>query len=355
MALVRIIMLTAVTVVLIVSTTTSALALLPKGQLAPDFQLKDLSGNSHKLSDYRGKVVVIDFFGAYCGYCQDDAKHNLVPLYNVDYKNDANVQFLSVEVTDASAATIKSTYLAATGPIPWPVLTGGSSLVSKYDFQGVPILYLIDPAGKVALTEQYPTDVQTLKSTINALETRSASVLPAPAVCARGATSLDLFTKGADSALWWSHWDGTAWSASRSLGGYLTSSPAATSSDPAAIAVFVRGGNGALYERTTADGGKTWSAWASLGGQLATGTGPAACSWGSGRLDVFVTGTDGALYHRGGTTSWVGWQNLGGSLTSSPAAAAATGSSRIDVFVRGGDSGLWQRTYDKGWLPWAPI
>jgi hypothetical protein len=54
---------------------------------------------------------------------------------------------------------------------------------------------------------------------------------------------------------------------------------------------------------------------------------------------------NGALYHKSYTGStWSGWENLGGKLTSSPAAATAPGSSRIDVFVRGGDNGLWQNT-----------
>ena len=291
---------------------------------------------------------------------------------------------------------------------------------------------------------QYPTNVQTLKSTIDALEGR------APAASAQNANSLDLFAKGTDGALWWKHWTGTTWTASTSLGGVLTSPPAATSPSTGVIDVFARGSDGALYEKTTTNGGPSWSNWyrisgqllagtgpaaynwgsartgwfvtgtdnklyhmwvvngkqsswqrlggvltsspaatspgtgqvnvfargsdgavyqrywpnagnwsnwIGLGGQIPAGTGPTACSWGAGRLDVFVQGTDGALYHKWGTaTSWSSWQNLGGSLTSSPAAATASGSSRIDVFVRGSDNGIWQRTYNNGgWGTWKSI
>ncbi len=349
----RMVLLIAIIVVLIASTTLPALALLPKGQLAPDFQLKDLSGNSHKLSDYRGKVVVIDFFGWACGACQSDAKNNLVPLYNTYYKNDAKVQFLSVEVNGGSAAQIQQ-YLQATG-VPWLVLAGGSSLVSTYDFNSVPTLYLVDPAGKVALTSEYPTDAQTLKSTINALE-GGAPAVPAPAACARGTNSLDLFAKGTDGSLWWKHWDGTKWSTSTSLGGVLTSGPAATSSGTGTIDVFVRGTNGALYEKTTTNGGTSWSNWISLGGQIPAGTGPAACSWGAGRLDLFVQGTNGALYHRWDTGSWSGWENLGGKLSSSPAATSPT-SGVIDVFVRGTNGAVYQRYWPNAgsWSNWISL
>ena len=49
----RIMLMIAVAVLLIASITVPALALLPNGRQAPNFQLNDLSGNSHKLSDYR--------------------------------------------------------------------------------------------------------------------------------------------------------------------------------------------------------------------------------------------------------------------------------------------------------------
>ena len=353
MAAKRTMLLIAIIVLLIASTTVPALALLQNGNPAPNFQLTDLSGNIHKLSDYRGKVVVIDFFGYACGYCISDAKTSLVPMYNSYYKNDAKVQFLGVEVSGVSNAFIQQ-FVQETG-VPWPVGSGGSSVGPAYKVTETPTLYVIDPAGNVALTMLYPTNVQTLKSTIDALEGSSAPVVPAPAVYARGSNSLDLFAQGTNGALWWKHWNGTKWSTSTSLGGVLTSSPAATSSGNGVIDVFVRGTNGALYEKTTTNGGTSWANWISLGGQIHAGTGPAACSWGAGRLDVFVQGTNGALYHKGGTGTWSGWENLGGSLTSSPAAATAPGSSRIDVVVRGGDNGLWQKTYHSGWSGWASI
>ena len=347
----RIIVVTAVTLLLMGLVVVPTLA-LQIGQQAPDFQLNDLSGNVHKLSDYHGKVVVIDFFGDSCGACQQDAKNSLVPLFNSYYKNNANVQFLSVEVYDSSAAEIQATYLKATGEIPWPILTSGKSVSTSYDVGGVPTLYVIDPAGKVAAVMQYPTNVQTLKSTIDA---SLPGVASAPAVCAQNVNSLDLFAKGTDQALWWKHYQSGSWGTWESLGGILTADPAATSSAAGHLDVFVRGTDGSLWSKYTTDGGATWSNWISLGGRLAAGTGPAACSWGSGRLDVFVQGTDGALWHKGGTDTWSDWQSLGGRLTSSPA-AASSGSSMIDVFVRGTDGALWQREYGNGaWGSWSSL
>ena len=108
-------------------------------------------------------------------------------------------------------------------------------------------------------------------------------VVGAPAVSAQNANGLDLFVRGADAAIYWKHSpDGTTWPlASVDLGGYATADPAATSPAPGVIDVFIRGGGGALWEKTTTNGGANWSAWTSLGGTLASGTGPAACSSGS--------------------------------------------------------------------------
>jgi hypothetical protein len=117
----------------------------------------------------------------------------------------------------------------------------------------------------------------------------------------------------------------------------------------------VRGSNGALYQKTTTNGGSSWSNWSSLGGQLASGTGPAADARGPNSLDVFVQGTDNALWytHWNGAT-WSAWKSLGGTLTSSPA-ATSPGNGTIDVFVRGTDNGLWEKTYNGVWFGWTSI
>jgi thiol-disulfide isomerase/thioredoxin len=171
----RIIPVTVVTLLIVALALAPVLALLPVGQQAPDFQLNDLYNNPHMLSDYRGKVVVIDFFTAYCGACAEDARANLVPLFKSYYANDPNVQFLSVEASSASISEIRLTYLAATGEIPWPILINGQNLQTVYSIASVPTLYVVDSTGKVAATMQYPTDTQVLKSTIDQCEGKAAT------------------------------------------------------------------------------------------------------------------------------------------------------------------------------------
>jgi thiol-disulfide isomerase/thioredoxin len=144
------------------------------GQNAPDFQLTDLSNNQHSLSEYQGSIVVLDFFSVNCSECQVSAKNVLVPLYDNISSGDAKVQFLSVETTGATADAINSTYVNSTG-ITWPILTGGGSLKNSYSANGIPTVYVIDPAGKIVVSIAHPLNIETLKAAIDNLLEASAN------------------------------------------------------------------------------------------------------------------------------------------------------------------------------------
>jgi C1A family cysteine protease len=84
-----------------------------------------------------------------------------------------------------------------------------------------------------------------------------------------------------------------------------------------------------------------WHGWESLGGQLSSA--PAAVSWGANRIDVFGRGTDNALWHKWWDgRAWSGWESLGGGLSSAPA-VSSWATNRLDVFVQGTDNALWHK------------
>jgi hypothetical protein len=199
----------------------------------------------------------------------------------------------------------------------------------------------------------------------------------APAVCSINGTGLDLFIRvGADNSLVWKESpDGATWTSSEtSLGGVLTAPPAANatfanqSSTYASIYVFARGSDNALWLKTitpnatqitqTDNTTYTISPWVSLGGQLATNTGPSVCSWGVGRLDVFVQGTDGTMYQKvWNGASWSNWISLGGKLTSAPGATAVGPSpNQIAVFAAGTNGIIWYKHWDgASWSGWVNV
>jgi len=252
------------------------------------------------------------------------------------------------------SVVIEITTPGSNEPIPVEITEPGYSTATGQPGQG----YL--SANGTSWTDA--TEVETnmsicIKAFATNVPSVGAPVASAPAVCMQNNNSLYIFAEGSNSSLYYKQWNSTTgWSTSTSLGGVLTSAPAAVSQGAGTIDVFVRGSDSAIWEKTTTNGGNSWSGWTSLGGQIAFGTGPAASSWGSGRLAVFVEGTNGALYQKTWTGSWTNWASLGGSLTSSPAATSPT-SGTIDVFVCGTDGAIWKRTTTNGasWSNWASL
>lgn len=70
---------------------------------APDFTVIDYDGNKVKLSDYKGKPVVLNFWATWCYYCKVE-----MPDFNEAYKNYPDVQFLMVNATGTNGETVES-------------------------------------------------------------------------------------------------------------------------------------------------------------------------------------------------------------------------------------------------------
>lgn len=167
-----------------------------------------------------------------------------------------------------------------------------------------------------------------------------------------GPGRLDVFAKGPDNALWHKYYAG-GWSIWTSLGGQITSEPAAVSWSSGRIDVFARGANNDLQHIFYDASGGGWSSWYSHGGNLASG--PDVASWGAGRLDVFARGTNNDLQHifYSANAGWSTWYSHGGSLNSD-AGAVSWGYGRIDVFARGAANDLQHIFYSAytGWTTW---
>jgi gamma-D-glutamyl-L-lysine dipeptidyl-peptidase len=163
-----------------------------------------------------------------------------------------------------------------------------------------------------------------------------------------------VFGRGADNALWWTYQTTAGWSRWASLGGGLTSRPAACATQTAAgsggaVAVYARGTDGAVWfralDRVTASG-PVWQPWRSIGGRLLPGTGPAAAQT-SGAILVAAVGTNRVLWAAasvsgGGYT----WRSLGGQTTSDPAVIVPDQSALIGVaLVRGTDNAAWYNEF----------
>ena len=145
-------------------------------------------------------------------------------------------------------------------------------------------------------------------------------LVSAPALMANGSDVL-VFGQGTDHRLWLNTCTVSGrcggW---QSLGGNITSKPAASFSGPTTedYSAYVRGADGALWIRTHGSSG--WGAWRSIGGQLLAGTGPGAAYVTGDGPYTLVAGTNHELYVEGpGIT---GFNPAGGRTSSTPALAA---------------------------------
>jgi peroxiredoxin len=126
--------------------------LLKPGTVAPDFEIQNNdSVKGVKLSDYRGKYVVLEFWASWCPDCRKDMPE-VKALY--EQYGTKGVQFIGVSFdTDKTAWTsyIQKNQLAWIHTSELVKWKKGTKIDQDYKVEWIPTYYLIDPEGKVVL------------------------------------------------------------------------------------------------------------------------------------------------------------------------------------------------------------
>ncbi len=115
-----------------------------EGRSAPDFALKSSTGENLRLSEYRGEVVMVNFWATWCGPCRQE-----MPLLDELYQRYERVGFnlLGVNIDDDSR---KAMQMIEELGVNFPVLFDSRKEVSKlYEVEAMPVTVLIDREGNV--------------------------------------------------------------------------------------------------------------------------------------------------------------------------------------------------------------
>jgi peroxiredoxin len=112
--------------------------------IAPDFALIDMQGNKHRLSDYRGQGVFLNFWGTWCPPCKKE-----MPYINNQYHQykDKGIQVLTVDINESPLAVKQ---FADRLKLDFPIMIDtDEEVMNTYGIDLLPATILIDKNGKV--------------------------------------------------------------------------------------------------------------------------------------------------------------------------------------------------------------
>jgi len=132
--------------------------------IAPDFVRTDLSGRPLRLGQYRGRVVLLNFWATWCAPCIEE-----MPTFSRWQRHfgDGGLQVIGVSMDD-DEATVKR--FVAKRSVPYPIMMGDAKLGELFGgVFGLPQSFLIDARGRIVYRSVGEPNIETLRSKIAGL------------------------------------------------------------------------------------------------------------------------------------------------------------------------------------------
>lgn len=147
------------------SSTAGDVNQVESGKPAPDWTLQDLDGKTVRASDFKDKVVILDFWATWCPPCRAE----IPGFVELQKKYQAQgLRIVGVSVDQASADTVKS-FVQKSG-INYPVVLADTNVVAAFGgIDGLPTTFIIDRGGRIIKRHLGFTETSEMESEIKPL------------------------------------------------------------------------------------------------------------------------------------------------------------------------------------------
>ncbi len=145
-----------------------------KGEMAPDFTLETLSGETVTLADLKGKKVILNFWATWCGPCRKEMPH--LQAYYEEYAEKDNAVIIAANTTyneygakDKRKGNVQAFLdsLDVTLPV---LLMPDDSIIKQYEVLTIPTTFMIDREGRIQHHIVGPLDEKAIRDYVTQLD-----------------------------------------------------------------------------------------------------------------------------------------------------------------------------------------